>query len=54
MRIPPDAVIDEAKFTRYLLVSRPWEDKSDYCGRPASNWTTGPICSALSGAWLMR
>lgn len=41
MRIPPDAVIDEAKFTRYLLVSRPWDDKSGYlqlAGFELENW----------------
>jgi len=30
MRIPPDAVIDETKFTHYLLAPRPWDDKSGY------------------------
>jgi hypothetical protein len=30
MRIPPDAIIDEAKFTHYLLVPRLWDDKSGY------------------------
>ena len=30
MRIPPDAVIDETKFMHYLLVPRPWDDKSGY------------------------
>lgn len=51
MRIPPDAVIDEAKFTRYLLVPRPWDDKSGYlrqAGFALENW---PV--ALSGAWQM-
>ncbi len=41
MRIPPDAVIDEAKFTRYLLVPRPWDDKSGYlrqAGFELENW----------------
>ena len=35
MRIPSDATIDEAKFTGYLLVQRPWDDKewlSAACG----------------------
>ena len=41
MRIPPDAVIDEAKFTNYLLVTRPWDDKSAYlrqAGFELQNW----------------
>ena len=41
MRIPPDAAIDEAKFTRYLLVPRPWDDKSGYlkqAGFELENW----------------
>ena len=41
MRIPSDAVIDEAKFTRYLLVARPWDDKSGYlrqAGFDLENW----------------
>ena len=33
MRIPSDATIDEAKFTDYLLVQRPWDDKSGYLRR---------------------
>lgn len=42
MRIPPDAVVDETKFTAYLLVPRMWDDKSG-CLRRAGfemkNWT---------------
>jgi hypothetical protein len=41
MRIPPDAVIDDAKFTRYLLVPRQWDDKSGYlrqAGFERENW----------------
>lgn len=41
MRIPPDAVIDETKFTHYLLVPRPWDDKSGYLeqvGFEPKNW----------------
>ena len=41
MRIPPDAVIDETKFTHYLLVPRPWDDKSAYlhqAGFVLQNW----------------
>lgn len=30
MRIPADAVISEEKLTRYLLVERPWDDKSRF------------------------
>ena len=30
MRIPRDALVDETKFTNYLLVRRPWDDKSAY------------------------
>jgi hypothetical protein len=41
MRIPSDATIDEAKFTGYLLVQRPWDDKSGYLRRAGfelKNW----------------
>lgn len=41
MRIPSDAVIDETKFTNYLLVPRPWDDKSGYLQRigfDLKNW----------------
>ncbi|HXG55452.1 MAG TPA: hypothetical protein VNJ03_08760 [Vicinamibacterales bacterium] len=41
MRIPPDAVIDETKFTHYLLAPRPWDDKSGYlrqAGFDLENW----------------
>ncbi len=41
MRIPPDSVIDETKFTNYLLVPRPWDDKSGYlrqAGFELENW----------------
>ena len=41
MRIPPDATIDETKFTGYLLVQRPWDDKSGYLRRAGfelKNW----------------
>ena len=30
MRVPDDAVIPEEKLTRYLLVPRPWDDKSKF------------------------
>ena len=30
MRIPPDAIIPPEKLTRYLLVWRPWDDKSRF------------------------
>lgn len=39
--MPPDAVIDETKFTNYLLVPRPWNDKSGYllqAGFELKNW----------------
>ena len=42
MRIPFDAVIDDAKLTDYLLVRRPWDDKSGYlrrAGFEVENWT---------------
>ena len=42
MRIPPDAIIAEAKVRDYLLVRRPWDDKSAYLGRAGfdvENWT---------------
>lgn len=41
MRIPPDAVIDETKFTHNLLAPRPWDDKSGYlrlAGFELQNW----------------
>jgi hypothetical protein len=41
MRIPSDATIDETKFTDYLLVQRPWDDKSGYLRRAGfepRNW----------------
>jgi len=47
MRIPPDAVIDERKLTDYLLVPRPWDDKSAFLrqagfvlGRDPNRWTS--------------
>ena len=33
MRIPDDAIIAEDKLTRYLLVPRPWDDKSGFLRR---------------------
>lgn len=30
VKIPPDAIIAEEKFIRYLLVKRDYDDKSDY------------------------
>ena len=41
MRIPSDATIDETKLTDYLLVQRPWDDKSRYLRRAGfelKNW----------------
>lgn len=41
MRIPSEAIIDETKFTGYLLVQRPWDDKSGYLRRAGfelKNW----------------
>jgi hypothetical protein len=41
MRIPLDATIDETRFTGYLLVQRPWDDKSGYlrgAGFELKNW----------------
>lgn len=41
MRIPSDATIDDTKFTNYLLVQRPWDDKSGYLRRAGfelKNW----------------
>ena len=41
MRIPPEAAIDEAKLTNYLLRPRPWDDKSRYleqAGFGLGNW----------------
>ena len=42
MRIPSDATIDDTKLTDYLLVQRPWDDKSGYLRRAGfelKNWT---------------
>lgn len=33
MKIPATAVIAQEKLTKYLLVSRPWDDKSKFLGR---------------------
>ena len=41
MRIPSDATIDDTKLTNYLLVQRPWDDKSGYLRRAGfelKNW----------------
>lgn len=41
MRIPSDATIDDTKLTDYLLVKRPWDDKSGYLRRAGferENW----------------
>lgn len=41
MRIPSDATIDDTKLTNYLLVERPWDDKSGYLRRVGfelKNW----------------
>jgi len=41
MRIPSDATTDETKITGYLLVQRPWDDKSGYLRRAGfelKNW----------------
>lgn len=41
MRIPSDATIDDTKLTDYLLVQRPWDDKSRYlrtAGFELPNW----------------
>ena len=42
MRIPSDATIDDTKLTNYLLVERPWDDKSGYLRRAGfelKNWS---------------
>jgi len=33
MRIPEDAIVPDGKITKYLLVSRPWDDKSQFLTR---------------------
>jgi hypothetical protein len=33
MKIPVDAVIPDEKLTKYLLIPRPWDDKSRYLGQ---------------------
>ncbi len=41
MRIPSDATIDDTKLTDYLLVQRPWDDKSGFLRRAGfelKNW----------------
>lgn len=41
MRIPSDATISDTKLTHYLLVERPWDDKSGYLRRAGferKNW----------------
>lgn len=41
MRIPPDAEISRDKLENYLLVHRPWDDKSRFLARAGfdrSNW----------------
>lgn len=43
MRIPATAVIAPEKLTKYLLVARPWDDKSKFLGRGGfigENWPT--------------
>ena len=54
MRIPSDAIIDETKFTDYLLVQRPWDDKSSYLRRAGFELENWPDLRAairrLSGA----
>jgi hypothetical protein len=52
MRIPADAAIDEAKFTDYLLVQRPWDDKSGHPRRGGfelRNWTDLRGCDQAPG-----
>ena len=42
IRLPRDATIDDTKLTDYLLVERPWDDKSGYLRRAGfeqANWT---------------
>jgi hypothetical protein len=33
MKIPAEAIIDPSKLTDYLLVARPWDDKSKFLGQ---------------------
>lgn len=33
MRIPADAIVPPEKITRYLLLPRPWDDKSQFLAR---------------------
>ena len=37
MKIPPDAIIDSSKLTDYLLVARPWDDKSKFLSQAGFN-----------------
>jgi hypothetical protein len=39
MRIPADAIIPREKLTRYLLVPRPWDDKSRFLGQAGFSLT---------------
>ena len=42
MRIPSDATIGDTKLTNYLLVARPWDDKSGYLRRAGFELKTWP------------
>lgn len=42
MRIPSDATIDDTKLTNYLLVQRPWDDKSGYLRRAGFELKNSP------------
>jgi hypothetical protein len=42
MRIPEDAVVADEKLNRYLLIERPWDDKSGFLRRAGftlETWT---------------
>jgi hypothetical protein len=43
MRIPADAIIPREKLTRYLLVPRPWDDKSRFLGQAGFSLTEPDI-----------
>ena len=45
--LPERAVVDDAKFTHYLLTPRPWDDKSGYLRQVGFDLKTGPTSSPL-------
>ncbi len=54
MRIPPDAVIPAEKLNQYLLIPRPWDDKSEFLARAgfslADSAALGRAIRSLAGS----